>query len=232
MKSDSRIIAVSQRVIEIASYGETRDCLDQQWAVWLDSLDLTCVPVPNRLSSVPDFLRALRPAGIVLTGGNNLASDVYNQLSTNAVIGDAYQHRDETERAMIEYAVSESLPLLGCCRGMQMLHAFFGGRISPLGTARCTHVNQEHPIEIIEDSFRSLSDAESVIVNSYHDFGFEQDALPEQLLPFAVSLGDGVVEGVYHSDFPFVGIMWHPERENPAAAFDYAIASKLFLDRV
>lgn len=231
MKSNRHSIAVSQRVVEVHSYGEVRDCLDQEWAKWLGLLGFNCVPVPNTLSSVEEFLVSVRPVGILLTGGNNLSLPVYDGISDCAAIADVSGDRDSTERQLIEYSISHSLPLLGCCRGMQMLHCHFGGRLRKLESGQVSHVGTEHAVQLIGAPMREAAGMDTLCVNSYHDFGFDSDALTPELVPFGVSQEDGIVEGLRHRTLPMAGIMWHPERDNPAHEFDQVIATDLFTGR-
>ena len=66
-------IAITQRVEVVASHGERRDCLDQQWAPFLEELGLVALPVPNNLRSPEQWLDGQGVDGVVLTGGNDLS---------------------------------------------------------------------------------------------------------------------------------------------------------------
>lgn len=228
MPSNHGVAAVSQRVVEVPGYGEFRDCLDQQWAPWLYSLGLLAVPVPNRLPSAEEWIRHLQPNAIILTGGNDLALDAYDRSVTDRGKTDASRERDETEAALIRYAIEYRIPVLGCCRGMQFLHAYFGGRLTLLKSPLVTHVGQEHPAAIVDNQFRSLAPDGIISVNSFHNYGIARHTLSGPLVPFAISLPDDTVEGFFHRELPLIGIMWHPERKNPAADFDRALARRLF----
>lgn len=178
-------IFITQRVEIIEGIKERRDALSQEWA----GLALACgflpVLVPNRPELAREMLKE-EPQGIILTGGNNLV----------CCGGDAPE-RDETERLCIEYALSHGSPLLGVCRGMQMLLHYFG---TPMERVE-GHVGVRH----------SLSTGQTV--NSFHGWGARMCQPP--LVPLAYS-GDGVVEAVVHGEFRNIqGIMWHPERYHP-----------------
>jgi putative glutamine amidotransferase len=226
MPSDAPYIAVSQRVVRSA-HGEQRDCLDQEWTVWLESLGYRCVPVPNRCASPGEFVRDLAPAGIILSGGNNLTLDVYD-LAGAEPPGDAFASRDCTERALIDVAVERRIPLLGFCRGFQFLHAYFGGRLTPVGGTAPSHVGRDHRVSLVADGYRQLAGSESLVVNSFHDYGIPLGGVVEPLIPFALSVEDSLVEGCCHRSLPMAGVMWHPERGNPAAGFDRRLLESLF----
>ncbi len=228
MPSNTKLVAISQRVVEIPAYREYRDCLDQQWSLWLQRLDLVACPVPNRLASPAAFLHQLRPHAIILSGGNNLTADVYDGPTRAGGVPDAFPERDATETALVAYAVQQQIPLLGCCRGMQFLQTFFGGRLSPLATPGVAHVASNHAVALTDGWFQALVGQESLVVNSFHNYGIAASALAQPLQPLALSLPDQTVEAFTHRSLPVVGIMWHPERPNPAAEADFKMATALF----
>lgn len=212
-----RLVAVTQRVVEVPSYGEVRDSLDQEWGVWLAACGFTPVPVPNRLEDVAAFLARLGVVGAILTGGNNLTLDSYD---VNEHVEDAYESRDVTERAVLDFCAENDLPAIGYCRGMQMLHAYGGGRLSHLDGGPVGHVAETHEISLLSDTWRTLADATKIEVNSYHNYGFRVGDVSPEWEVTAITEPDGIVEGFVHTRLPFLGVGWHPERENPAGDFD------------
>ena len=184
-------IAITQRVEYFLEFGERRDALSQEWAALAEACGFLPLPLPNRLDTVKKLLEELRPDGVLLTGGNDLS----------AYGGDAPE-RDETERFIIDWAAEHRVPLLGVCRGMQMLLDRFG---TPLERVE-GHVRVEHPL--------SNGDA----VNSFHGWG-ALDCRPP--LKELARSGDGVIEAVQHRDCAWIrGIMWHPERYHPCRRRD------------
>lgn len=179
-------IAVTQRVERIASTGERRDALAQDWTALSEECGFLPLMLPNHLPTVQSMLEALPVGGIILTGGNDISS----------CGGDAPE-RDEVERYLIERSIWERIPLLGVCRGMQMLLDYFH---TPLKRVE-GHVRREHPLN------------HGDTVNSFHNWGAVKCGAP--LIPEAWST-DGVLEAVGHKDYPLIhGIMWHPERYRP-----------------
>lgn len=181
-----KLIAVTQRVERVEAIGERRDALSQEWAELAEDCGFAPLLLPNRLSTVRQLLAALPVEGVLLTGGNDLAS----------CGGDAPE-RDAVERYLIQAAVERRIPLLGVCRGMQMVLDYFG---APLRRVE-GHVRVEHPLR------------GGGTVNSFHSWGAME--CPEALVPLAWS-ADGVLEAVSHRDYPWInGVMWHPERYHP-----------------
>lgn len=198
------LIAVSQRVDVIAGRDERRDALDQLWTGFLDACGLLPVAMPNAASPVlaAAWLEAVVPAGILLTGGNDLA----------AYGGDAPE-RDAVEALLIEHAVTRRIPLLAVCRGLQMLMHHFGA-----GLERVTgHAGTSHPI--------TLGDGGTDTVNSYHNWAFT--SVPPGFTAWATA-PDGVVEAVRHDTLPLLGMLWHPERNAPYRAVDLDLVRRHF----
>lgn len=195
-----RAVLVSQRVEVIQSYGERRDCLDQRWCGFLLSCGLLPVPVMNRGQDIKALFDLITPAGVLLTGGNDLA----------AYGGDAPE-RDETERSLIALGMEHDIPIMGVCRGMQMIADYFGGKLGNV----TGHVARRH----------MLAGTVTREVNSYHNRAVIE--LPEEFEALAYA-EDGVVEAMRHRRRHMMAIMWHPERDTPYKAEDTALFTQFY----
>jgi gamma-glutamyl-gamma-aminobutyrate hydrolase PuuD len=200
-----RTVGVTQRVSVIPAYGERRDCLDQAWTRFLAACGLLPVLLPNITEAALALCERAGVSGLVLTGGNDLA----------ALGGDAPE-RDVVENALLDWAESRGLPVLGVCRGMQAIQQRFA---VPL----CRVEGHVAPRQVIR------IDGEPKEVNSYHHFGsyFESSASRPPLEVWAVA-DDGVVKAIRHAARPVTGIMWHTERCNPFSSADVALFRNVF----
>jgi putative glutamine amidotransferase len=194
-----KTVAVTQRVAVDPPHGTRRDCLDQVWVKFLLGCGLIPIPIPNSVDAALTICEKV--SGIVLTGGNDLT----------AYGGDA-PDRDETETALLDLAERRDLPVLGVCRGMQMIQHRFG---TPLQRVQ-GHVAPRQRISI---------DGRSVEVNSFHNFGAMEVHPP--LMTWAIA-DDGVIKAVRHTGRRMIGVMWHPERREPFAADDVALFARFF----
>ena len=195
------LVAVSQRVEIQGDHRERRDALDQRWTAFLLACGITPVLVPNNVAAAESIIRGIGVKGVLLTGGNDLA-----------VCGGDVAERDETERFLLECALEKRIPVLGVCRGMQVIQHYYGIALKPVDG----HVSVRHGIEM--DGIRT-------VVNSYHRFGATDTRDP------LVALGtadDGVVEAVGHRQESVRGIMWHPERCDPFRPEDLAYVRAAF----
>jgi gamma-glutamyl-gamma-aminobutyrate hydrolase PuuD len=194
-------VGVTQRVEDLPERGERRDCLDQQWAVLLEGMGMVPVPIPNRLADVAAFVDATALALVVLSGGNDLAH-------LPGAIAPASE-RDATEAQLLDVASHRGLPVLGVCRGLQLMVTRAGGKLSRVDG----HVRAPHAV-VVDSATWPLR--EGRVVNSFHDWGVAPDATGT-LVPLAHA-PDGTVEAACHPVLPHVGVMWHPERapQDPA----------------
>ena len=196
-----RTVAITQRVTVVPAYGERRDCLDQAWPRFISACGLLPLALPNVTEVALALCGSANVAGLVLTGGNDLA----------ALGGDAPE-RDATENALLDAAESRGLPVLGVCRGMQLIQQRSG---VPLCRVE-GHVARRQTIRI---------DGEPVEANSYHRFGAIESRPPFDVWAVAA---DGVVKAIRNSARPTTGIMWHPERNTPFSASDIALFRRVF----
>ena len=196
-----KAVAITQRVSVVRSYGERRDCLDQAWTTFLAACGLLPVLLPNVTETALALCEVTGVAGLVLTGGNDLA----------ALGGDAPE-RDAVENALLDWAERRALPVLGVCRGMQVIQQRFAIALRRVEG----HVAERQVIRI---------DGEPREVNSYHHFAAFDSRPP--LNVWAVA-DDGVIEAIRHSSQPMTGIMWHPERSAPFSPADVALFRRVF----
>ncbi len=189
------LVAVSQRVDEWPERGERRDALDQRLVSWLLHAGLVPVPVPN-VVDLPTWLGRVTPQAVVLSGGHDIGQ---------------CPERDRTEMALLAHAQAHGLPVLGLCRGMQLMAHWAGATLHPV----TGHVRTRHQLQ-------GRIQAE---VNSYHGLaladcpaGFEVLARSE----------DGEIEAMAHRQLPWQGWMWHPEREPQFAEHDLLRLKELF----
>ena len=197
---------MSQRCDTVSGRNESRDALDIRLAALLWDLGFLPLPMASGIAAPADYLAALAPDGILLSGGNDIGSALL---------------RDALEKAALDYAAYHRLPVLGICRGMQFINHYQGGGLRQVSG----HTAVRHRIH------GPLAGEDGREVNSYHDHGLHEDDLGDGLEAVAWA-DDGVVEALRHREQPWLGIMWHPEREEPVVAEDRELISHHFLDNI
>jgi putative glutamine amidotransferase len=181
------------------------------------------VILPVDRSLIEDTIGAIEMLdGLVLIGGRDLAAATYLQSDhpANDPADELSALRDELELGLTRAALEVELPLLGICRGVQVLNVIAGGDLEQHLGDRVqleTHRNRigeftRHPVRLLRGSLlHEIFDAATIEVASHHHQGIGQ--LGHGLVPAAFA-PDGVVEAVERPAGQFcVGVLWHPEED-------------------
>jgi putative glutamine amidotransferase len=188
------------------------------------------------LSARPD--EAASVDGIIFTGGGDIAPERFGKADEAGRCEGIKPQRDDHELRVCDVARRRALPILGICRGEQLLNVAFGGTlITDIPTAR-DHVKQDgqdarHAISTVADSIvAQLAAADRAEVNSSH-----HQAVDRLAEPFVVTAraNDGTIEAFEWADphgKPFLlAVQWHPERMNQSEPLAGPIF-ELFLNAV
>ena len=188
-------IGISLRVEIIEKYNERRDSISHDWINFLQTNDCVPILIPNNIDNLENYISDLNLDGIILSGGDNL--------------GD-FPERDETENIILKFGIKNSIPILGVCRGMQIINHFFDGKISK--NASSSHVGKSHNVEILNSDLIKKFDNSKIPVNSFHNNLIKREDIGNELEIFALAETDNSIEGYFHKNYPIMGVMWHPER--------------------
>ncbi len=157
--------------------------------------------------------------GLILTGGNDINPILYNEEPHIKLRNVLYQ-RDIFEYKLLEYAQKRRIPVLGICRGHQLINTFFGGTLyqdNSLKEASWIRHSQpstseflEHTVNIKKDTWLHSFLGNKILTNSYHHQSIKD--LADGFVISAESM-DGIVEAIEKRDEEFfcAGIQWHPE---------------------
>jgi gamma-glutamyl-gamma-aminobutyrate hydrolase PuuD len=204
-----------RRVID-PGFGERRDVLSQDWVRYLYSLwpELVLLPLVNHPDSVEKWAEDLQLDGALMSNGNNWGEE---------------PDRDHSEERLLAWCRKRSRPILGVCRGFQVMNRLFGGSVHEdiSSVDRHVHGGKPHDVALTADSFSDLAGGEKIAVNSYHDQGVVLSGLSADLRAFAMGKGE-VVEGFYHPSEPILGFQWHPERPSDAQQFNDRLLKMFF----
>lgn len=179
------------------------------------------IPLMLPLCSDLEELRQLAEEldGFLFTGGQDVSPDVYHAAASDKC-GECCRERDKMEAALLRMAYDLDKPILGICRGIQLINAVLGGTLyQDLPSEHPSGVEHHqlppydipcHSVEIISGSaLHALLQTDKLMVNSYHHQAVRELAL--ELVPMAFS-PDGLVEAAAAPGKKFLwAVQWHPE---------------------
>ncbi len=191
------------------------DCVTKAGAL------VVTLPSSDAMSSDMANAYASRLDGLLLQGGADISPPTYGELALRSEwSGDA--RRDAAELSYFEAFFKARKPILGLCRGCQLINVALGGTLhQDLPTQRpqsITHSDRErysdhaHQVTLSKGGLLfKLQGVESGIVNSIHHQGIA--TLSKDLIVEARCTEDGLIEGVSHHDTSrfVVGVQWHAE---------------------
>ena len=146
-------------------------------------------------------------AGLVIPGGRDVSPKFYGEkIQSRTQSPD--NHRDRLEIAFVNEALKRDIPILGICRGHQVLNVAMGGTLIQHING---HVGHNHRVQIMNGTrhFGHIKNHD-LKVNSLHHQAIKD--LAPGLRIAAVGMEDNVIEAVEGKEHSFVvGVQWHPE---------------------
>ncbi len=158
--------------------------------------------------------------GLCLAGGNDLSPELYGQTSVTDPT-DYSKLRDTTEQILLKQALDAQKPILGICRGMQLMNVHFGGNLQQelAGISELDHDGSSklktledlsHVITIEPNSkLAAIIGKEPIGANAHHHQAIRTVGQGIQTVGWA---SDGVIEAIEMTEYPYgVGVQAHPE---------------------
>lgn len=158
--------------------------------------------------------------GLLLTGGADIPPEEYGESVAvpRACLTLVRRERVAYERELLGEVVKRGKPVLGICYGMQLINVAFGGTLYQDISVQVPHAldHRQSPHRISLSplpggiDLGARCEASAAAVNSFHHQAVKEAGRGLEVFARAE---DGVVEGFFSKDFPFLmGVQWHPER--------------------
>jgi putative glutamine amidotransferase len=197
------------------------------------ALTVSAARTPANLAARERYVAALRDAGadvivlepgatipddidgVCFSGGGDIAPERYGEVDSDKVCENVIPERDELELSLARHALDADVPVLGICRGFQLVNVAMGGKLAldvKGHQAKDDEVVAHHLAAGPGSKLAAISGTEEMVVNSRH----HQAVTPDRLAPGlrATVLHDGLVEAFESPTHRWViGVQWHPERK-------------------
>lgn len=181
---------ITMRITNAPDYDEPRNTIAMDWSDYMLNAfpDSQFMFVPNIETDAVDYIDRWGINVLVLSGGDDPG---------------VFPTRDKTEHILLEYALKMKIPVIAVCRGLQLVHVYFGGKLET-GDRKfiVRHKANSHLIDI-NNSFLE--------VNSYHSYKIDEESIHRNFDVYARCKSDNTIEGIKSDQI--LGMMWHPERD-------------------
>lgn len=178
------------------------DFIDHYWLNYFEKKNINYCLIPNIKKLSVKLLNKVDL--LIIPGGNNVS----NILKTSRM-------RNNIENKLINICLKKDIPILGVCRGAQLINKNFGGKISKIKN----HMRTRHNIFFTKDS---IIKKRILNVNSFHNDGIKNEHLSIKLNTLANDK-DKNIEMFISENKKIIGTMWHPEREKNTILLDKLI---------
>ncbi|MDT3701168.1 MAG: gamma-glutamyl-gamma-aminobutyrate hydrolase family protein [Thermincola sp.] len=175
------------------------------------------LPGSGSIKQAAPYIRAVN--GLILAGGGDVDPAYFNE-EPHPHLGEITPNRDRFEIMLIESALRKKMPILGICRGIQILNVACGGSViqhipavvkKPLKHSQSAPRDHATHRVFIEKSslLAQILQSDSMWVNSFHH---QSAGTPAAGFNVSAISNDGVIEAIEHPKYRFVlGVQWHPE---------------------
>lgn len=173
------------------------------------------LPITDNLEVIKEQVKYFD--GLILSGGGDPDPNLYGEDCLQE-IGDITPERDTFELAILEEFLKTKKPILGICRGLQLMNVFYGGTLHQDIKYVDTNIQHKqkwladlptHDINILENNILFEIFGKKARTNSFHHQIIKD--LGRELTSIATA-NDGVIEAIQNKNYPFFyGVQWHPE---------------------
>ena len=200
-------IGITMRITNAQGYDEPRDTIAHDWPKYMSYLfpNANYFFIPNVEESAISFCEKKNINLLIITGGDDIG---------------LFEKRDKTELILLKFMIQNKLPVIGICRGMQLIHNYYGGIINEGDKDFVkAHRATEHEIRIKNKIIK---------VNSYHNCRIQESSLHNNFSVLARDIKDNSIEAIEGGKI--LGLMWHPERDSKFSVHTKQLITKFLLE--
>lgn len=171
------------------------DFIDHHWLNFFDKKKIDFILLPNKKKLALQKIKNSKKINFIIIPGG---TDLFKKDKISKI-------RLDIEKLLIQHSIKRNIPLLGVCRGMQLINHYYGGKLNKVKN----HMKVKNKIFLKDSMFKK----KLMIVKCYHTFGINKSNLGKNLKIKAVD-NNSNIEMFEHKHKNIIGVMWHPERES------------------
>lgn len=200
-------IVISQRRDDIPGRDETRDATDVKIGKILFDLGFLPIFLCSEIEDKEKYIKAINPDGIFIGSGNDIGE---------------HKERDELEVFLLDFAKENKLPVFAICHGTQMINHYLGGTLEEINGQVAVRVKIHGELS---DNYGYKE------VNSYHNFAITKNSIAKNLIPIALT-DNLIIKAIKHKTLPWLGVMWHIEREEEISKKDIKLIKEVLNGKI
>tara|TARA_B100001540_G_C15781163_1_gene631094 strand:- start:231 stop:851 length:621 start_codon:yes stop_codon:yes gene_type:complete len=187
-------IIITQKVLK-DKHNQLVWSLENNWYQYFNKKNINLISVNSNYQNFKKIIK-IKPKGIIFSGGNDLYC--LKKKKVNLI-------RDNLEKKILKTALKKRIPILGVCRGFQLIANHFRCKINK----KRGHVRTNHTLKINKKILGV--NIKTMKVNSYHNYVIKN--LPKTFF-FVEKCKDKTIEIAYSKKLKILNLMFHPERKN------------------
>lgn len=173
-------------------------------------------PIPIYGNGYEEEIAAFCDA-LILPGGYDIAPYYYHDSYNSSLHLYDDPTQDIRDFKILDAFIHQQKPILGICRGIQLINVYFGGTLINMNEQQHAK-DHEHTLTIAPDTFLSCCMPSVCKINSYHHQCVKK--LGSDIIPCAYAY-DKTIEAIAHNTLPILGVQWHPELMDNDLIFSY-----------
>lgn len=167
--------------------------LSKDWYDYSNKIGFNLIPWDYKITT--SSFRKKKIHGVIFSGGNDLFNNHKNKEN---------RYRDIMEKKLLKYYLVKNIPILGTCRGFQLISSYFKN----IPKKCVNHVGKSHSLILAKSKF---IDFKKLIVNSFHNFSVNDLSNSFNIISLHK---DQSIEIAEHKSKKLLCLMFHPERHN------------------
>lgn len=191
------MIAISSSKQSVDKHKQNISVFEEAYCLYFQRFGIHTLVLPS--FSECNTLWGLPVDLVILVGGGDAPGEYFDR----DIAEQKQDQRNFLEHSLVDNAMEKGIPIIGICRGMQVLNGCFGGRLTRSSESK-GEIGKTHKVNTF--------DGYTLDVNSFHQDVIKKDHMSSMFDVVAMHENGVNVEAMLNIERRILGIQWHPER--------------------